>query len=161
MGSQNVRLSGLSVEFGPDGSAQSRLGSVVQRSAKILPQSATEPLFTVSGGRVMIVQILGEVTTVIQTQACNLKLNANPTVGTSVDICADLNISALAVGILLGITGTFATAMAQGLALVAQASPTVVSAGTIDAITSASNTGGFKWTVRYVPIDDGATLVAA
>ena len=161
MGAQNVRLLGLNVAFAPDGSADSILGAVVQRATKALPATTTEALFTVSGGRVMIRQILGEVTTVIQTQACNLKLNANPTVGSSVDICADLNISALAVGILLGITGTFATALAQGLALVAQAAPTIVSAGTIDAITSATNTGAMKWTARWMPIDEGAVLVAA
>jgi len=161
MGAQNVRLLGLNVAFAPDGAADAVLGTVVQRAAKALPQSATEPLFTVAGGRVRITQILGEITTVVQAQACTLKLSANPTVGAAVDVCATLDINALAVGKLLGITGTFANAMVEGLALPAQAAPTIVAPGTIDAITGASNTGGFRWTLRYAAIDEGATVVAA
>lgn len=136
-------------------------GARTERVATALPVASTFALFTVSGGRVMVMQILGKITTLIQTQACNLKLQANPTVGTQVDLCADLNISALAVGIMLGLTGTFATAMAQGLALPAQVTPIIVDAGTIDAVLSSTNTGAFAWQMRWIPIDDGASVVAA
>jgi hypothetical protein len=147
-------------KFHADAAAKLILGKVVQRATANLPATATAAIFTVTGR--VAATIVGEVTTVIQTQACNAKLQSNPTAaGSSVDLCADLDISAKAVATLLGITGTFANAMVAGVALPLQAAPVVLQAGTIDLVTSATNTGQVKWTVRYVPIDDGATVVAA
>ncbi|MFH7445159.1 hypothetical protein RA265_29135, partial [Pseudomonas syringae pv. tagetis] len=81
-------------------------------------------------------------TTVIQTQANNTKLIANPTVGSDTDICAVVSTTAAAVGSRLHITGTFANAMvisANG-AHVAQAGAVVLTAGTLDLSCAASNT---------------------
>lgn len=138
-------------------------GERVERATDTLPQTTAEALFTVSGGRVLVTSIVGEVTTVIQTQANNTKLVANPTTGTSVDICAVLDISADEAGCLYGITGTFADAMvgANAGATVAPARPVVVPVGTIDLSCAASNTGSVKWSITYVPLDDGAAIVAA
>ena len=69
------------------------LGVRVDRATAALPQTAAAAIFTVTGGRVAIMGILGEVTTAIQNQANNTKLTANPTVGTSVDLCAVLSIA--------------------------------------------------------------------
>lgn len=135
---------------------------VTTRASATLPATAATPYFTVTG-RVKILSIIGEVTTVVQTQTCNAKLIANPTVGTDVDICAVKDITAAAVGTNLSITGTFATAMVQTAsgAFVAQAAPVIVTAGTIDLSTSATNTGATRWTVVYEPIDQGAMVFAA
>lgn len=134
----------------------------VQRAAANLPQTTQTAYFTVSG-KVLITGIYGEVTTVIQTQANNTKLVANPTVGADVDLCAVNNITADAVGTIYNITGTLANAMVATTsgAMIAQASPIVVAAGTIDLSCVASNTGATKWTIQYVPVDQGATIVAA
>lgn len=134
----------------------------VQRAAANLPQTTQTAYFTVSG-KVLITGIYGEVTTVIQTQANNTKLVANPTVGADVDLCAVNNITADAVGTIYNITGTLANAMVATTsgAMIAQASPVVVAAGTIDLSCAASNTGATKWTIQYVPVDQGATIVAA
>jgi len=107
--------------------------------------------------------ILGEVTTVIQTQANNTKLVANPTAGTSVDLCAVLNISADEVGCLYGVTGTVGDALIGVNAGYAPlpARPLVVAAGTIDLDCAASNTGSVKWSIWYAPLDDGAVVTAA
>lgn len=140
-----------------------RFGRKVDRATATLPQTTQAALFTVSGGRVAITSIVGEVTTVIQTQANNTKLVSNPTVGTDVDLCAVLDISAKEVGTLFGITGTFANAMV-GANAGATALPdreVVVAAGTIDLNCAASNTGSVKWSITYIPIDDGASVAAA
>ena len=110
------------------------LGTRVDRATAALPQTAAAALFNVVGGRVAIMAILGEVTTVIQTQANNTKLVANPTAGTSVDLCAVLNISADEVGCLYGVTGTVGDALIGVNAGYAPlpARPLVVAAGTID-----------------------------
>lgn len=138
-------------------------GITVERDTAALPQTTAEALFTVSGGRVLLTSIVGEVTTVIQTQANNTKLTANPTTGTSVDICTVLNISADEVGALYSITGTFADALAGGAAgaVAAPAVPVVLPVGTLDLDCAASNTGAVKWVATYVPLDVGASLTAA
>lgn len=138
-------------------------GVAVERPTATLPQSAAAALFNVVGGRVAILGVIGEVTTVIQTQANNTKLVANPTVGTDVDLCAVLSITADEVGTLYGITGTFGDALVgvnAGAAIMCDR-PVVVAAGSIDLNCAASNTGSVKWALFYVPLDDGAYVTAA
>lgn len=135
-------------------------GFFANRLTAALPASATGSIFTVTG-RVKLLSIIGEVTTVIQTQACNLKITNTPTVGSAVDLCANANVSGLTVGTQLNITGTLATALqTNNGALLYQASPIILKAGTIDLITSATNTGSVKWNVKFQPIDQGAYISA-
>jgi hypothetical protein len=151
---QSVAFSGADVE-------ELGLGIRVDRATAGLPTTASVAIFTVTGP-VMILQFLGTVTTVIQTQACNLSLESNPTAtGANVALCAVLDISALAVGTLLGITGTLATAMTSGLVIIGQVTPVIVQAGTIEQKTSATNTGQVAWSCWYRPLATGATVVAA
>ena len=132
------------------------------RASATLPASTATPYFTVTG-KVKILEIIGEVTTVVQAQANAIKLIANPTVGADVDLCATVESNAAAVGSLFTITGTLANAMIKTVsaAVPSQASPVVVTAGTIDLSTAATNTGATKWLVRYMPIDPGAAIFAA
>lgn len=132
----------------------------VSRATAALPQTTAETLVTITGGRVILANIIGEVTTVIQTQADNAKLVFNPTeAGASTDICAVLNITAKAVGTLFSITGTVATALQSGLWLTTtMATPLILSEGTIDLDCAASNTGSVQWDVYYLPLDEGATV---
>jgi len=133
------------------------------RDAASLPQSTQTAYFTVSGGKVKIYDIIGEVTTVIETQANDTKLVSNPTVGADVDLCAVLDITADAVGTMYSITGTFANAMFSTTsgAFEGQANPATVAAGTIDLSCAASNTGATKWEVIWEAVTPGATLTAA
>tara|TARA_Y100000310_G_scaffold121659_1_gene120402 strand:+ start:290 stop:1021 length:732 start_codon:yes stop_codon:yes gene_type:complete len=134
----------------------------VFRATAALPQTTAEALFTVTG-RVKLIAIYGTVTTIIETQANNTKLIANPTVGADVDVCAVNDISADAVGTVYSITGTFADAMVATTsgAGVFQANPTTIEAGTLDLSCAASNTGSVKWTAIYESIDPGAKLISA
>ena len=134
----------------------------VSRATDTLPATADEALFTITGGRVKLMQIVGEVTTVIQTQANNTKLKFNPTAtGADTDLCAVLNISADAVGTLYGITGTVADAMIDGLLQVkGQVATIILSEGDIELDCAATNTGSVKWDVWYIPLDEGATVTA-
>lgn len=139
------------------------LGFRVDRAAAALPQTAQAALFTIAGGRVLVSSIVGEVTTIIQTQANNTKLVANPTTGTDVDLCAVLNISAKEAGTLFGITGLFSDALvgANAGATVVPRNGIVLPIGTLDLSCAASNTGAIKWVLHYFPLDEGASVVAA
>ena len=141
-------------------------GVKVQRATAALPQTSTSTLFTVSGGKVLITSLVGEVTTVIQTQADNTKLTFDPTdAGATQDLCAVLDITADAVGTLYSLTGTPATAMQDALNFLPSnkvpAQPIVLKPGAILLDCAASNTGSVKWDLCYIPLDNGASVVAA
>jgi hypothetical protein len=92
------------------------VGIKVQRATAALPQTAAGSLFTIAGGKVLITSLVGEVTTVIQTQADNTKLTFDPTdAGATQDLCAVLDITADAVGTMYSLTGTPATALQDAL----------------------------------------------
>lgn len=140
------------------------LGDRVERAAATLPQTTAGAIFNVTGGKVLITSIVGEVTTVIQTQANNTKLVANPATGTSVDMCAVLDISADEVGCLYGITGTPGDALVgtnAGLTVGMGKRGVVVNIGTIDLSCAASSTGAIKWILHYIPLEDEAVVTAA
>ena len=141
-------------------------GLVVSRATATLPQTTSSSIFTITGGRILLIDIVGEVTTVIQTQLNNTKLVFNPDgAGTSTDLCAVTDITADAVGTLYSITGTPATALQDALWCItsnkALARPLILSEGAIELSCSASNTGSVAWDLLYVPLDTGAAVAAA
>lgn len=142
---------------------KAQYGLKVDRAAATLPQTAQGALFTVTGGRVILTSIIGEVTVALGATATNANLIAKPTVGTAQPLCAVLAVASKEVGTLFGITGLFTDAMlgANAGASVIPRNPVVVPVGTIDLLTSASDTGSVKWSITYVPFDDGASVVAA
>ena len=135
---------------------------VVERTGAILPATTATPYFTVTG-RVLITQIIGEVTVVFDGTANSIKLIANPTVGADVDICGAVVATTDAEGTIYNITGTLADAMVATTsgAVIAQANAILVAAGTIDLdATATDTTGSTKWTVHYIPVDPGSKVVA-
>ena len=139
------------------------LGIKVDKASFTLPATATGSLFTVTGGRILLTSIIGEVTTLVQTQANNTKLISTPTTGTAVDMCVVLDITADEAGCLYGITGVPATALVgtnAGLT-VQMYNYQIIPIGTIGLSCAATNTGATKWSMTYIPIDDGAAVVAA
>jgi hypothetical protein len=142
--------------------ADIHLGLRVDRASATLPQTAAAAIFNIVGGRVAMTAILGEVTVLLGAVG-NMSLESNPTVGTTAALCAVLAAAALEEGTLLSIDGTKATAMlgvdAGGTAM--QSKPVALPVGTLDLRLSASNVGECKWSIWYVPIDDGAYVTAA
>ncbi len=138
-------------------------GVRVDRATAALPQTAAGTLFTVTGGRIILTGIAGEVTAAIQAQVNNTKLQSVPVVGTTVDLCAVLDIASDEVGCLYGITGLFSDALVGANAGAAPwpHRPIVVPAGAIKLNCAASNTGSVKWAMTYIPLDDGASVAAA
>lgn len=141
------------------------LGIKVSKATSGLPATTTKSLFTITGGLVLVTMILGEVTTVIQTQADNTKLSFDPTdTGTTQDICAVLDISADAVGTMYHISGTPADAMRDNLNFARgglTGLPLLLKPGAILLDCAATNTGSVKWDLWYLPVASGARVVAA
>jgi len=138
-------------------------GMRVDKAAIAVAAISTKSLFTVVGGNCLVVGLIGEVTTIIETQADATKYISTPTVGSAVDLCSAVDITAQEVGGLLTITGVLATAAVKGTAGagVMMANSIVVAPGVIGLNTAADNTGAMKFSIWYVPLEDGAYIEAA
>jgi len=142
---------------------KSVLGNTVSKAYSPLVVE-TKTLFTVSG-LCLVTAIIGKVTTAI-TVANTVKLQANPTTGTTQDLCAatDIGTTDTPAGNLITIAGAPATAPVSGIGAVpmfATAAAIAIDAGTIEQVTATGADGGITWYLTYVPIADGATIVAA
>ena len=142
---------------------QLRYGVRTDRATSVTAQSTTKDLFTVAGGRVVIHQIIGMVTTATPVGANNTKLIAHPAAGTDVDLCATADIASQEVGAFLTITGTPADALVKATAGASplQSRSMAIATGTIRLSCDASKTGAVQWTIFWMPLDDGASVVAA
>lgn len=156
------------------GLAKAVVGTVASKAYSPLVVE-TKDLFTVAGGLVLVTCIVGKVTTSI-TIANTVKLVANPTTGTSVDLCAatDLGTTDTPAGDLITISGAPTAAPVVGIGAVplgsiakvsadylGAAEKLVVSPGVIQQVTATGADGGITWLVGWVPLEDGATLTAA
>ncbi len=148
----------------PDYPTPFRLGHHVSRDADTLPQTTIESLFTIAGGRVLITLLFGTVTTTaIQNSDPVAKLTANPTTGTSVDIASTVDLSSLEIGGFIVCEGDTSALIKcnAGAGYGANLTPWIANTGTIDLETGASKTGSVAWDLWYVPLDAGASVVAA
>jgi len=143
----------------------------VDRAASILPQTVGTPgtaYFTIAGGYVQVVGLLG-----IFTVACGGAVNAtwchNPTEGVDTDLCAATALAgAIAAGYVMSVSGVvgdgmlpLAGSMAQIMAgVLGGQSPMALGPGDMGVFTGASTTGNWRWVLWYIPIDQGATVVA-
>lgn len=141
------------------------LGIHVQKSAS--PANATTSLFTVSG-LVLVTGIVGLVTTVMSATATSLNLNHDPTIGAAADLCAATVITSDTAGTLYGFSGVITELLvSSGTAVPSEAYTrlsgvrTVLNNGVVGQVGTAANTGVVEWHLMYVPISNGASVVAA
>lgn len=136
-------------------------GVRVERSGAVLPATGNQTLFTIANGRIMLTGLVGEQTVVGSATATNLKLTSVSTAigGSGTDICSNTAVASAAVGTLYSPIA-LGSAMNTG-AVVTQNNELILPPGIIRATTDATNTGAIKWTLTYIPLDDGATVTAA
>ena len=166
-----IKQSNQARTAGPTGNGQAFLSQYIKvsRAAKALPQTTTQQLFRVHGGRVLVRFLIGEVTTVIEGTDPVMKISvsalssASALVGTAYDIASTLDISSDEVGTLYSVEGD-GTAIISGnqVAGSVEAFGTgwIQSQGQIYMTTGASKTGAIKWDLYYQPLDPGAYVVA-
>jgi hypothetical protein len=127
----------------------------------------TQNLFTITGGAVRILGIVGHITTACAAGANNTKLVHTSTGGSAVDLCATLDTASAAIRLMLGITGIAANAMiksaAEGVQVAAEGmvNPITITPGVISLNCSAGTTGVIDWFIEYEPMASGATIVPA
>lgn len=124
--------------------------------------ASTVALFTVAGGQVAITSIYGIVTTAV-TVANLYKLQHNPTTGTTTDLFAasDIGTTDTPAGDILSFTGDVTGSyLTRGGAVETLRAPIILTIGQVESV-SAGTDGVITWVVNWVPLDDGASLVAA
>lgn len=138
------------------------LGNVPVTKSTGTLAATTVALFTIAGGEVLITAMWGKVTTSI-TVANSYKLQFNPTTGDTQDLCAatDIGTTDTTAGTLLTF-GLATTTAPRKLMSIGYGEPlrAVVTTGQIEHV-SAGTDGVITWNVTWVPLTDGATLVAA
>lgn len=140
------------------------LGLKVSRATATLPQTAQAAIFTVSTGRVIVTSLVGTVTTATGATATNLSVIGNPTTGTDVVLASVVASASKEIGSTFTLPVTFGSALQvqnAGGAGTPLGTGFVLNPGTLDILTSASNTGSIRWDVTYLPLDDGASITAA
>lgn len=143
------------------------LGSAPVSSASGAFAADTRTIFTVAGGEVLITALWGKVTTAI-TVANTVKLQANPTTGDTADLCTatDIGTTDTAAGTVLGFltdpddTAATAPDIVKGCGVPLM--NLVVTTGDVEQVTTGTNPdGAVTWCATWVPLTDGATLVAS
>lgn len=143
--------------FAPLSSTSER---VVLASSVALDGGSVANVFTVSGGPVLLLALIGEVTEAVSAHACNAKWVADPTAGADTDMCAVLDIQSVGIGTFLTIDGTIANAMVKAVPATAlplgigMDIPLVIPVGTIDLNLATSNptSGIMNVYMRYSPL---------
>lgn len=126
-----------------------------------LTVAANGTFFTVAGGRVRILELFFNITTVIGAPALTMKLSAN-VAGTDSDLCAaSASLAAKPVGTLLTVTGlpTDALVISTGEGATRGSSlALLVQPCTIDTVLTNPTTGAMTGYLTYVPLDAGASV---
>lgn len=142
------------------------LGTRVEKSQAL--SAATLPIFTIAGGEVLITSFYLKATVTIAAAGGTLALQSNPTTGdtaTSIVTATDLGTSDAVAGTIIGVRDE-AVADASlvpyrfaenGVAL----TNLVVTTGQLELVGASAIDGTVLAVVTYVPLTDGATLVAA
>ena len=137
-----------------------QLGICVTRAAAALAAALT-PIFTVSVGAILLTGIFGKMTVICGANATHLE--ATPTTGATIPLCADLDLNAMIVGEYCTITGVGSAAMTYNASLTGTpmmaSKGVIIPVGTIDVHPAAAD-GTMSWTLFYVPLETGAYVSA-
>lgn len=135
-------------------------GFVATKASGTLASTAI-PVFTVAGGEVLITSVWLKVTTSITTDSGTVALQQNPTTGDTQTLvtATDLGTTDTAAGSIVGLDqGT--TAASKFLRGGRHDIEWVITTGQVEILPASAN-GAVTIGVTWVPLTDGATLVAA
>ena len=123
-------------------------------------------IYTIATGRILLWGLIGEVTTGLAAGTTpDANFQSNPTTGTTTVLCGTLSVASDEIGTLYAITGVPADAMltssSGGVRDGLWGNPIVIPIGAIEFLCDENITGSISFQCWWMPLDDGATLVAA
>ena len=137
------------------------------RTAQDLFDGTTTSIFTITGLVEITSLVIHTTVGALDATTDNVKITANPTTGSSVDICANLDVASDEQGTIYSITGTLSDALVGTTAgaVAGMAKGVVVNTGTLDLTSSGdsndSNSALQSVSLLWTPITEGATVVVA
>jgi hypothetical protein len=140
------------------------MGMRAYKAAISVAGATTKSVFTVGGGNVIIYGLIGISTTGQAAGANAVTWKHTPTVGTAINLSGGVtSIAGLEAGGFVGLTGTLAdaTGMSNAGAAQLQSTPLILAPGTIGFATAGNTAGSFEFYGWYMPLEDGAYVVAA
>ena len=136
----------------------------VTYAAAALPATTATAIFIVNTGPCEIVGLMGYVTVGMDAATNNLKLIANPTIGSDTDLCTNLDVTGDVAGTTYSLSTSVGTALQEATNGVDEgmgAFSIIIPVGTIDLNTSSTQaTGRVQWHIRYKPLHPGATITS-
>jgi len=145
------------------------LGFLTFHAGQQVPTVALSPqtIYTVSGGPILIVSLVGKVSTVMSATATTLTVGLTPTEGAGSSAPAALaaagTITSLEVGTMVSLGATAGAALATGAnasTVLLKGGPYICSPGAITLTGSATQTGALKWYLNWIALDDASNVVA-
>lgn len=139
--------------------------AVTHRAAADLPQTALGALFAVGGGLVLL-SIVGRVTTALGATNNNVKYVADPTTGNDSDMSTNVDTISMALGHwLFPVAPTVPTRISTGSGLTIAANAAMIfgyfhAIGNVCLNTSANQTGQMEFWAHWWPVEAGAYVVA-
>lgn len=141
------------------------LPRVTYRATAVVPDNGQAAIFTVSNANCLVYGLYGRLTVAMDATACNMSVRANPTDGADLNITAATAVANTAQYVMVSMSGIFTqninldgAGAAEGL----QASPFIVAPGTIDLLTTATQTGSIEWWIRWTELgNNGGAITAA
>lgn len=141
-------------------------GMRIVKAASSCAATTDVPLFTVGGGKIALLGLVGECDGVMEAAATTILIKC-VVGGTDTDLSiASGSLSALAVNTMLTLPAAVGDVLTistnEGAALLNAAPHYVVQPGTIEmTVGAATNTQTVTWTLLYVPLEAGAFVEAA
>lgn len=144
-------------------------GILVTRQAQLLPQTATGNIYTITGGRIMVVSLTGLVVVATPATVNTLAIGITPASGTAVNnsMAAAVSTASLEAGTMLSIGATPGASLQVGTNAGKPVQTTghaawAIQSGSITLTTTGSAaTGTVQWDLIYIPLDNGAQVAAA
>src|SRR6266487_4445118 len=142
-------------------------GQIVIGAAKTIPGTATQSIFTVTGGLILLTSLVGLVTKAIGGTATTLSAGSTPTGGSAnvTSLATATAITSATVGTLIAVPKTTGALVVANGAVAAggvldMGGIAVVPAGVVTVTTSATTTGAITWRLTYLPYDAGVSVTA-
>lgn len=157
-------------------SVAARLTSLAQQTtrttaAKSVASVTTANLFTVSGGPVRVLALVGYVTAGLEAAGNNMKIQFTPTGGAANDVCAVLDVTGVAERTWLRVSlhdfaeavtaGTYGAGWVNSSPKGFEGAASMFFTGTFSMNCTATTTGAITWYIEYEPLAPGAAVTAA
>jgi hypothetical protein len=138
-------------------------GILVSRATATV--AADQDLFSIDGGRIILLGFIGEVTTAIGAGSQDLEIDFDPDDGGSnVALSTLVLVDAAPTGQYFTLNTTAGGALVSTLDVAYNAilaTPIVLGAGDIVLDVTGTEAGSVKWDLLYVPLDNGAVVTAS